>query len=605
MNFFILINIIISICIIHFVCKDVKISTVLIIVVLLSSIPSILYSDVIPLGHDILFHINRVRGIVTNFSEKNIPYRINNYTFLTYGSQDPIFYPYVFLIIPALFNKLLNESIMSVFNAFIILINTFTAISMYKSAYGIYKNKYIAILSSIFYVLSVYRITDIYTRAAYGEILAFIFLPILIWGMYELVIGEYKKYYIFVIGATGIAMSHILTTIFAAILFLFFILLSIKEILNEKKRIIYILLSCFIVFCLNAWFILPLVYEFIFVNFIKPFTSNDVFWQNYKIPELFLFRYDFLEYKPIGLTVIFGFVVLLIAFVKSLNFDKIKSSGSGTNLKIHVSINYNYDISIKLLIISLITFLLMFIPYRFYMRIPLVNKLAESMQFSFRLMIIFLPVFFIVISYYINFLFKRLKILILIIVFSVSVFSSFFYMFDLMKNGEFYLKDILHFYTTEYCIKSTVLNEDKNLEEYISKSLDAQYSTIIDQELYTDKVICSDNINIVNENRISNGYFCEYEKIDNSEDSYIEFPIFAYPIFKAYNNEKPVEIFLGKNNKIKIHPRYEKGSIYIIQRELDFWIIGDFISFTIVVIYMILFIVKFKKKYKEKDREYL
>ena len=63
---------------------------------------------------------------------------------------------------------------------------------MYKLALRITKNKKLATLASIIYILAPYRITDMYIRTALAELASFIFIPIVFEGLY-IIVNEEKK----------------------------------------------------------------------------------------------------------------------------------------------------------------------------------------------------------------------------------------------------------------------------------------------------------------------------------------------------------------------------------------------------------------------------
>lgn len=64
---------------------------------------------------------------------------------------------------------------------------------------------------SVLYTFATYRLTNLYYRAALGESLAMVFLPLLLWGTYEIFYGQEKKWFLMVLGVTGVLESHVLS----------------------------------------------------------------------------------------------------------------------------------------------------------------------------------------------------------------------------------------------------------------------------------------------------------------------------------------------------------------------------------------------------------
>ena len=58
-------------------------------------------------------------------------------------------------------------------------------------------------LAAFLYVFSLYRFTDIYVRGALGEVLAFIFMPVALIGIYEVLWGDEKKWSWLMTGYSG------------------------------------------------------------------------------------------------------------------------------------------------------------------------------------------------------------------------------------------------------------------------------------------------------------------------------------------------------------------------------------------------------------------
>ena len=89
------------------------------------------------------------------------------------------------------------------------------------------KNKLLAFIASVIYLSSSYHLNEIYVRDAEAESILFIFLPLVILGVKELLEGNKKWFYpCFIIGYVGGILSHftmmIYVTIFLAITLLFF-----------------------------------------------------------------------------------------------------------------------------------------------------------------------------------------------------------------------------------------------------------------------------------------------------------------------------------------------------------------------------------------------
>lgn len=91
---------------------------------------------------------------------------------------------------------------------------------MYKFLYELTEQRNTAYLGAIIYITSPYFFTDLYIRHALGELGAFVFIPMVFLGLYNLFHTENNHYYL-IFGAAGLILSHnisaVLTAIFAVI----------------------------------------------------------------------------------------------------------------------------------------------------------------------------------------------------------------------------------------------------------------------------------------------------------------------------------------------------------------------------------------------------
>ncbi len=215
-------------------------------------------------GLDMPYHLARIEGIKDGildgqFGVNILPNGTENYGYLN------TLYPYLFLYIPAVF-RLCNVSIILSYKLFIFLINLATVISMYISAKTITKSRLNVFLAIFLYVFVPWRLVNIFYRAAIGEVIATIFWPLIISGLYNIIIDDQKKWYFFAIGCSGMIQSHIISSLMAVIFCsISFIVFALKIFIEKRffsfiKAIIYTLLF-------NIWYIVPFVFYY--------FNSND------------------------------------------------------------------------------------------------------------------------------------------------------------------------------------------------------------------------------------------------------------------------------------------------------------------------------------------
>ena len=129
---------------------------------------------------------------------------------------------------------------------------------MYKFIKEFTGKKEIAIVAAIFYVTNPYYLSNIYIRGAIGESAALTFLPLLFLGVYSLFNGDRKNHYFIIIAATGLILTHNITTLYAAIISLIYVIINFNK-LKEKDILIKLLINILFIVGLTIFFIYPLL----------------------------------------------------------------------------------------------------------------------------------------------------------------------------------------------------------------------------------------------------------------------------------------------------------------------------------------------------------
>ena len=225
---------------------------------LLAGIP--LYADFILIGMDLTFHILRIEGIYQAIASGDFPVRLNPLQMSGYGYLSPTMYPQMFLY-PAAVLRFLNVSIFTCYKLLLTIFNIVTALIAYYAAKHMTKSDKIGILASFLYTFSAYRLICLYLRASLGEVLAMAFYPLLLWGIYECLWGE-KRWFIAVLGMTGILGTHVLSIEMCALFVILELLwwLCSRKKSDVKKRIIAGMKAVAVTILLNFFFIVPFLY---------------------------------------------------------------------------------------------------------------------------------------------------------------------------------------------------------------------------------------------------------------------------------------------------------------------------------------------------------
>ena len=224
-------------------------------------------------NNDTYFHVANVDVLVkmiqedfwSGFFGKIVPLIGNNFG---YGTR--LFYPplsHTLLAYLAYFLNFLSIDLLTSMKIFHFLIFFSSGLVMYYCSNRFFKNKKMSFIAALIYMTSSYHINEIYVRDAQAESLIFLFLPLILTSIKELLEGNKKAFYpLFIIGYVGGILSHftlmIYFTLFLGIAMLFFY----KKIF-KKEFLLPFLKACGLVFLLTAFFFEPLFEHKLFGNY--------------------------------------------------------------------------------------------------------------------------------------------------------------------------------------------------------------------------------------------------------------------------------------------------------------------------------------------------
>jgi len=209
-------------------------------------------------GHDLFFHLNRIEGIAAGLRAGQFPVRIHASTLLGHGYAASEFYPELFLYIPAVMRNL-GVSLAACVRVFEMAINLLAAASSYFCARRLFEDRSIALGASVLYTLCIYRLVNMYVRATIGESLAMIFFPLLILALYEVLTRDEKKWPLLALAMTGIMMSHLLSTMFSAVMCVAAAVICLPKLIREPKRILACVKAALVMALCSVWFLLPMM----------------------------------------------------------------------------------------------------------------------------------------------------------------------------------------------------------------------------------------------------------------------------------------------------------------------------------------------------------
>ena len=279
-----------------------------------------LYKPYLTVGHDIRFHLYRIEGIKDALLSGQLPVRLHPTFNHGYGYGTATLYPELFLYIPALL-RIMGMSIPMAYQTFCFLINLGTAFLVFYSVKSVTKSRYASLASALLYTFSLYRLVCLYERAALGEVLGLCFIPLVIAGLYHVILGDQKKWRLLMVGCTLVFQPHMISTVLTALLGVILGILYFPRLWKER-RFLSLGKALLGTALLSMWYLIPLL-DFYRLDLRMHFVKSFTFFQNaVYVPQLLegLGRGTGLSYDLPGgqlgeMTMTVGLLVWLCVFV--------------------------------------------------------------------------------------------------------------------------------------------------------------------------------------------------------------------------------------------------------------------------------------------------
>lgn len=330
-------------------------------IVLLSSYPLLL--DYMVVGHDLPYHLLRIDGIKLGLENGVFPVKIHPMLAADYGYAAGVFYGDALLYFPAVL-RMLGMPVQNAYQVFVFAVNIATTLIAYYCFKNLFQSNKFGLIGTMLYTLSLYRLLNLYTRAAVGEYCAMIFLPLIFLGLYQIFTQKdarpcWKLAIMPALGLTGIIHTHILSCEMVAIFILLTCIVLIKKTM-QPQVLLSLLLTVAFTLLINAGFIVP----FVDYYFTEEFIINSSEWGGTSVQNIGLYFAQIFsifqegtggtwstaagiqnEFNPgLGVTLSLGFFVCIYYILtttkeerKHLEFKLILFSFIGSALAIYMS----------------------------------------------------------------------------------------------------------------------------------------------------------------------------------------------------------------------------------------------------------------------------
>lgn len=543
--------------------------------------------DYIDHGHDLLFHCYRIQELAEGLESGMFPVKIQPGWMNGYGYATGVFYGDFLLYIPAA-AYICGFPLHFCYKFYILLVNCLTIGTSFYASLKIAGSRKAAIICSTVYTLSVYRLGDLYTRAAVGEYSSMVFLPLIILGLWYIYSdqtsfahrdidrmpamkkqgGAVNAWLILALGITGVMESHVLT-MFMIMEFcvLFFLFMWRKTF--RKETILQLLKAVLATLLLNLFFIVPFIDYYLNHKLLNSDVINTLENTTGYLAMIFATRFNAVgedTFMPLSVGYASGIIIVLVFYMLC----------RGTFGK-------QWKTVLKLLILTGISVWMCtnLFPYRFISQhLKLLYGILEKMQFPWRFLAITQTLVFCIAAIGARYAIEKLNSE---RVMFIGVFICLIVGYQALEfSGSFLYGSRLRIYYTSIKMVGLTDTFQEAGKEYVLYGSDVE-------EFKNSQLILSDPEEMKAEIIGRKGISIE-ASVSNPDDKeqYVEFPLQNYKGYRAVDqNGARLNVSNGENNRISVavSPGYQ-GNVKVYFAEPWYWRLSEIISllFTVWII---------------------
>ncbi len=212
---------------------------------------------------DLTYHLLRIESVKEALTYGSYPAAVNPIFFDGYGYGSSLFYPDIFLVIPALMN-MCGISLLLSYKLFLLMLTVAGTCTTYFAIKYMCGNRNCALVGSCVLMLSAYYLADISNRAGLSEYIACVFVPVLAAGIYDYFVCEGRKTWLMGVAFVGLVLSHTIMT-YIGLLLTVIIFLSMlffnkgRKTMFEKKRLVRLMVTALLSVLAVSYYIWPML----------------------------------------------------------------------------------------------------------------------------------------------------------------------------------------------------------------------------------------------------------------------------------------------------------------------------------------------------------
>lgn len=528
------------------------------------------------MGHDAMFHMNRIEGLKDALLMGEFPVRIQPTWNHGWGYAVSLMYGDLTLLLPAVM-RICGFTVTTAWKTFHVLMNLATAGIAYYSFYQMSRRKKNSLFAALLYCTAGYRLACIYIRSAVGEAAVMMFLP-LVALFFWYAFGEETENENYgtrlvapVLGFTGMLQTHVLTCEMAALFMIILCILMYRK-LFRRKTLCYVAKVAVFSVLVNLWFLIPFLRMFredLLIMQMSEMRDDFQIW-GLSITELFATSPSRAYYFTFGENTSLANKCTLT--IGTALWGSVLTSGLlAWNHKLQKSRRVWLCLGMGLLAAFMTT---SYFPYSLLKEyFPAISTILCKVQFSYRFLGL-TSLFFVLAIFFTGCSLQRkgnagkYMLLACVVLGTVAMYQGMDYQYQILYGGTF----------TEKKFSEVSLNSaDVVTGEYLYQGTDVSRTK-------TEQSVTGENVEM--EDVQHHGLRFQILGKATGEGAYLEVPAFYYPGYVAKDLQgKQYQVTRSEdNNRIRVElPADFNGVLEVFYKEPTLFLLGDVISVLAVI----------------------
>lgn len=219
-------------------------------------------------GADLYYHANRILSIAEGWKGGSFWVKVYPDALNGYGYASPLFYPDLFLFLPA-FLVFLGMPLPLAYSIFCTLIFFCSGVFYYLFGRKVFAHTGYALFSGALFMTGHFTFVTIVYMGGIGQALAAVFAPLLLLGIYNMLREGFSKPWILLCAMLGFTFSHTISLFLYGLFLIVVVLCHAKTLFLNRTWWIKVGLIFGAYLCLTACYFLPFLEQMLSAEFLQ------------------------------------------------------------------------------------------------------------------------------------------------------------------------------------------------------------------------------------------------------------------------------------------------------------------------------------------------